>query len=256
VAGNARRGRRDNGLVAAVYAVAGDVDPRIGEHMLDVLSLRGIAAYLQPSVDLHPVTRSAMLPARPIDRLFVDRDHLDLARGFLTQLGAATPGPTPSSPARDRDLEKAFADIVAGYNATADSAGRPWPDQEDLPPQACRDEPAAPLARWQASTIVPEDSLLTGLDSFGSELPDDEDEDFTPPPPPPLPRLAPMTILSLLAIAVGLVIFFRPELLSIDDTTAMVIGCTAVVAGTIGLIWRLRPGDDDDEDDQDDGAVV
>ena len=48
-AGGARRGRRDNGLDAADYAVAGDVDPRVGEHLLDVLAAGGIAAYLQPS---------------------------------------------------------------------------------------------------------------------------------------------------------------------------------------------------------------
>src|SRR5205085_2454875 len=34
--GGPRRGRRDNGLIAAVYAAAGDVDPRVGEHLLDV----------------------------------------------------------------------------------------------------------------------------------------------------------------------------------------------------------------------------
>ena len=55
--GDARHGRRDNGLVAAEYAAAGDVDPRVGEHLLDVLALDGIAAYLRPSTDLHPVTR-------------------------------------------------------------------------------------------------------------------------------------------------------------------------------------------------------
>ena len=50
-AGDARHGRRDNGLVAAEYAAAGDVDPRVGEHLLDVLALDGIAAYLRPSSD-------------------------------------------------------------------------------------------------------------------------------------------------------------------------------------------------------------
>ena len=53
-AGGARRGRRDNGLDASEYAVVGDVDPRVGEHLLDVLAAGGIAAYLQPSADLQP----------------------------------------------------------------------------------------------------------------------------------------------------------------------------------------------------------
>ena len=63
--GGARRGRRDNGLDAADYAVAGDVDPRVGEHLLDVLAAGGIAAYLQPSADLNPILRTTTYPARP-----------------------------------------------------------------------------------------------------------------------------------------------------------------------------------------------
>ncbi len=86
--GDARHGRRDNGLVAAEYAAAGDVDPRVGEHLLDVLALDGIAAYLRPSTDLHPVTRSTMLPSRPTDRLFVDRAHVTTARDLLSRLVA------------------------------------------------------------------------------------------------------------------------------------------------------------------------
>src|SRR5215470_5458492 len=107
--GDARHGRRDNGLVAAEYAAAGDVDPRVGEHLLDVLALDGIAAYLRPSTDLHPVTRSSTLPGRPTDRLYVDRAHLATARDYLTRLAeeaAAAPAsptasaaaPPPSSP--------------------------------------------------------------------------------------------------------------------------------------------------------------
>jgi len=86
--GDARHGRRDNGLVAAEYAPAGDVDPRVGEHLLDVLALDGIAAYLRPSTDLHPVTRSTLLPSRPTDRLYVDRAHVATARDYLSRLAA------------------------------------------------------------------------------------------------------------------------------------------------------------------------
>src|SRR4029450_11644779 len=71
--GSARHGRRNNGLFAAEYAAVGDVDPRVGEHLLDVLGNRGIAAYLQPSADQHPITRLTTLPGRTVDRLFVDR---------------------------------------------------------------------------------------------------------------------------------------------------------------------------------------
>jgi hypothetical protein len=107
-----RRGRRDNGLEASAYAAAADVDPRVGEHLLDVLGLAGIAAYLQPAADLHPVTRTTMLPNRPTDRLFVDRDHLAEARGFLDQLrsdetaadrATKPPKPTRATPRRGGD---------------------------------------------------------------------------------------------------------------------------------------------------------
>ena len=84
-AGGARRGRRDNGLDASEYAVAGDVDPRVGEHLLDVLAAGGIAAYLQPSADLNPITRTTTVPARPVDRLYVDRSHLTTATSAACQ---------------------------------------------------------------------------------------------------------------------------------------------------------------------------
>ena len=91
-AGGARRGRRDNGIDASDYAVAGDVDPRVGEHLLDVLGASGIAAYLQPTADLNPILRATTLPARPTDRLYVDRTQLETARDFLQK---ATGGPLP-----------------------------------------------------------------------------------------------------------------------------------------------------------------
>lgn len=162
-AGGARRGRRDNGLDASEYAVAGDVDPRVGEHLLDVLAAGGIAAYLQPSSDVNPVTRTTTVPARPVDRLFVDRAHLDTARGYLVQLaedGPVAPGSRPGTPAtgsgqiaspasdptapagagqpagRDADVDAVWAGIIANYHAPApaDPTAAPWPAAENLPP--------------------------------------------------------------------------------------------------------------------------
>ena len=129
-AGGPRRGRRDNGLDAAEYAVAGDVDPRVGEHLLDVLAAGGIAAYLQPSADLNPVTRTTTVPPRPVDRLYVDRSHLTTARDYLTQL--ADEG--VPEPARDDepDIEAEWAKIVAGFHTTPATGSHPWPDAEDV----------------------------------------------------------------------------------------------------------------------------
>jgi len=269
-AGGARRGRRDNGLVAAVYAVAGDVDPRVGEHLLDVLALRGIAAYLQPAADLHPVTRTTTLPSRPTDRLFVDRTHVETARSFMAQLAPeAAPGSEPAEArASEPDVDDVFAGIVAGYDAEVE--GVSWPAAEDLTEVEADAEPDPPaqtvapvstaLPRWHRSTVDPEDdrpSLLDGLDTFGTGLGDEDDEEgYTPPPPPPLPRLAPATIAAVGAILAGVLLLFDPGLLPIQNTAAMALGLAGILTGFITLIWRLRSGDDDDDWDPDDGAVV
>src|SRR5256885_7085272 len=121
--GGGRRGRRDNGLVAAAYAPAGDVDPRLGEHLLDVLAVRGIAAYLQPASDLHPVTRTTTLPSRPTDRLFVDREHVETARGFVAQLADESRQAEP-------DTDQLFAGIVADFDTTAERVA--WPAAQGL----------------------------------------------------------------------------------------------------------------------------
>jgi hypothetical protein len=276
-AGDARHGRRDNGLVAAEYAAAGDVDPRVGEHLLDVLALDGIAAYLRPSTDLHPVTRSTVLPSRPTDRLYVDRAHVATARDYLTRLAGEAEqaelaermdqaGPVDKvtqAEAADPpgltgdDIDAAWAQIVAGYDATAEPTGRPeptgrtsWPEP---PPSAEPEPPRYRLARPTAD----EPSLLDGLDSFGADLPDDDDdESYTPPVAPPVPRPSMPTTFAVIGIIGGLAMFLKPDLVSfLSESLAMFLGFTAIVSGFGTLVWRLRPGDEDDID-PDDGAKV
>jgi hypothetical protein len=271
--GGARRGRRDNGLDATDYAVAGDVDPRVGEHLLDVLAAGGIAAYLQPSADLNPVTRTTTVPARPVDRLYVDRAHLATARDYLTQLGDDA-RPTPPASRPDPDVEAEWARIVAGYHTEPEPGARNWPAAEDLAADAPTDpatetgtrpdtDPAGAGPRLPSAVDVSgisvgrrvdEPSLLDGLDTFGADLPDDAEEGYTPPPPPPLPRLSKYAIVGALAIVVGFTLFMFPDLLPIDREVVTVAGFAGIVGGFVTLIWRLRPGDDDN--DLDDGAVV
>jgi hypothetical protein len=291
--GDARYGRRDNGLVAAAYAAAGDVDPRVGEHLLDVLALEGIAAYLRPSSDLHPVTRSTTLPKRPTDRLYVDREHVRTARAYLARLAreeseaetdsgtpaARTDGTDPalSSPARadptrtdqtadsspagtrswteptSDEVERAFAEIIAGYARTA-----PGPVLPPAEPRSNEEPPPGLARRKQADEPAPEHgpSLLDGLDTFGADLAEDEDESFVPPEPPPVPRPSLPTVLGVVGVVAGLTIFLKPNLLGfLHESLAMFLGFAAVVSGFGTLIWRLRPGDDD-EPDTDDGARV
>jgi hypothetical protein len=287
-AGGARRGRRDNGFDAAEYAVAGDVDPRVGEHLLDVLAAGRIAAYLQPSADLNPVTRTTTVPPRPTDRLYVDRAHLETARGYLAQLAEETaPTAGVASPA-DPDVDVEWAKIVAGYHVELADNARPWPAAEDVGP----DEPAddaggpesddpggGPTSRTAEGSAGPatsgvrrlpsavdisgisvgrgrdEPSLLDGLDSFGVDLPDDPDEGYTPPPPPPLPRLSKYSVVAVIAMTAGFVLFLFPSVLPVGRTVATMIGFIAILGGFVTLIWRLRPDDEEDRD-PDDGAVV
>lgn len=264
--GDARNGRRDNGLHAAAYVAAGDVDPRVGEHLLDILARDGIAAYLRPSSDLHPVTRASTLPKRPTDRLFVDSDHLGTARDHLARLareereadtaetaaageagqGAGGTAHGFAEPTSD-EVDKAFAEIVAGFGE-APRAPMPPPD-EAAPPRSDRGQ----AVREPEETAEP--SLLDGLDTFGADLPDDESDRFVPPEPPPVPRPSLATALAVLGVVGGLVVFLKPTLVPfVSESLAMFVGFTAVVAGFGALVWRLRPGDD--EAGPDDGARV
>jgi hypothetical protein len=274
--GGARRGRRDNGLDAADYAAAGDVDPRVGEHLLDVLAVDGIAAYLQPSADLNPVLRATTFPGRPTDRLYVDRTHLAEARATLNKLtGGVSPIPPaasrgdnrPDAGGSQRDVDAEWSRIIAGFNETVDPTAAPWPSSEALNVDPTRppDQPEPPPTLQSAAdfsgitlnrrrTDNPEPSLIDGLDSFGAGVDDDEDERYVPPPPPPLPHISKYAIAGMIAIVVGFVLFIRPTLLPLDRDLVTLIGFCAVIGGAVTLVWRLRSGDDDD--DFDDGAVV
>jgi hypothetical protein len=282
--GGGQRGRRDNGLVAAEYAVAGDVDPRVGEHLLDVLAAGGIAAYLQPAADLHPVTMTTTLPARPADRLFVDREHLDTAREYLAQVAesnAATGVPSAvvaaATAAEGIDIDAEFARIVAGFHGgsggdadiadgrdtdiadgrDADEGGAAGPEPGDR--DSADADPADLVTAERPArrrSEIDQPTLLDALDTFGADLPDDEDS-YTPPPPPPLPRLSAPAVVSLLAVVCGFVLFLAPRLMPLNEDLVRLLGFAACAGGVVGLIWRLRPGDEDDEYyDPDDGARV
>lgn len=279
-AGGARRGRRDNGLEATEYAVAGDVDPRLGEHLLDVLAAGGIAAYLQPSADLNPVTRTTTVPARPVDRLYVDRSFLATARDYLTQL-AEEDLPDQPAPQHDPDVEAEWARIIAGYHTEVAADHRSWPAVEDVavveppdraaettPPTRPGQDPSGPVdtgvRRLPSATDISgisvggradDPSLLDGLDTFGADLPDDPEERYVPPPPPPLPRMSKYAVVGVLAITAGFALFLFPWLLPIDRALVTMLGFAGILTGFVTLIWRLRPGDEED-DDPDDGAVV
>jgi hypothetical protein len=233
------RGRLDNGLDAALWSPLSDVDPRIGEHLLDLLHAVGIAAYLEPSADVEPYTRSVTLPSPPSDRLFVDRarrvearvvvdEHAPSAADAGESARAAADRPVARPEARpvpgagvDEDAE--WARIVAGFEA---EHGR----------SVVADEPSA------APPPAPH------------ELPvlDRPDEHYEPPIPPPLPAPSPHSLYAVLLMIVGVLLVGAPGLLRLSADLGLVLGVAAIAGGAVMLVSRMR----DRSDDGDDGAVV
>jgi hypothetical protein len=218
------RGRRNNGLDAALWSPVRDVDPRVGEHLLDVLAAVGIAAYLEPATDVEPYTRTVSLPSPPSDRLFVDRARRSEADALVA--GHADTPPAPPAPPREdvTELDAEFSRIVAAFEA---EHGRTVVSQEP------RDDPPPPPA---------EPSVL-----------DAPEEHYEPPPPPPLPVLAPATLYALLLLIVGVLLVFWPETIGLSVDVGLVLGVGSVAAGVFVLVSRMR---ERSVDDGDDGAVV
>jgi hypothetical protein len=220
-----RRGRRDNGIDATLWSPLRDVDPRVGEHLLDLLQAAGIAAYLEPSTDVEPYTRSVSLPSPPADRLFVDRARRAEARSVVDEHVPADPVREAAAPAVRPDLDEdaEWARIVSAFEA---EHGRSAVEGEPA------DAPAPPP----------------------HELPvlDRPDEHYEPPPPPPLPAPAPASLYSVLLIVAGILLIGAPGILNLSPDVGLVLGVAGVAGGVATLVSRMR----DRDDDGDDGAVV
>jgi hypothetical protein len=210
----ASRGRRDNGLRADEFTPAADVDPRVGEHLLDVLGLAGIAAYLLPSSDLHPITRTTFLPSRPTDRLWVDRRLIDQAQELIARLDAellpdeppATTEPDlpespefhsgsktetqphpaggPASPPRrplrrrtDLDVDTEWQQIVSGWDTAAPDTAAPDTARSGTtaPDATALDATAPDTARSDATALD-----ATALDTTGRSPAGDPKEEASP----------------------------------------------------------------------------
>jgi hypothetical protein len=224
------RGRRDNGLDAALWSPLRDVDPRVGEHLLDVLWAAGIAAYLEPAADVAPYTRNVYLPSPPSDRLFVDRGRRAEARALVE--GQTVDDPARTAPERSRlrpdlDEDAEWARIVASFEA--DHGRTPV---EQPPPDAPPPPPPPPA----------EPDVL-----------DRPEEHFEPPPPPKVPLPKPSTLYSFLLVAAGIVLIWAPSVIGLSDDLGLVLGFAAVAAGVGTAVARMRERSTDDGDD---GAVV
>lgn len=264
-AGRPARGRRDNGLDARDFVPLIDVDPRVGEHLLDVLALAGIAAYLQPSSDLNPIVQSTTLPSRPTDRLWADRRYANEARNLLAQHEHEVAGTVDEhdDPEPDLDIDAAWEQIVASYDATPETAPS-WPATEDTDDGRSSSTDTSPAKLIRADHLRPigppapgprDHALAEPQDDDDLVDSDEPDEGYTPPPPPPLPKPSGHVVLGVVAILLGFVFFFRPDLLGIGEDLTTVLGIIGVLGGAGTLVYQLREGWSRD-DDPDDGAVV
>jgi hypothetical protein len=222
---SAHRGRRDNGLSSDEFSPVADVDPRLADHLLDVLGLRDVAAYVEPAPVSIPVTA---------DRLYVAADQTGAAREVLTEIaselgievsrGGHSDGPGETEdPLSRRDTDAEFAAIVAGL----EDLGRPLFD------------PVTSVAAHAVSA---------------DEAPLDEVEHFRPPLPPPLPRPALPTAMAAIITLVGIAVIAFGTRMGLPPDLPFPLGVVLVLFGAGMLILRLRPEPRDDSDD--DGAVV
>jgi len=224
------RGRLDNGLDAILWSPLGDVDPRVGEHLLDLLHAVGIAAYLEPSADVGPYTRTVFLPSPPTDRLFVDRARRAEARTVVDEHAPRSveadkaPLPEPAAVPRKVDEDAEWARIVSAFEA---EHGRAVVD----------DEPS------DAPAPAPHETAILDL----------PDEHFEPPPPPPLPAPSPASLYAVLLVVAGIVLVGAPGLLRLTADLGLILGVAAIAGGVAMLVSRMRDRSDDDGDD---GAVV
>ena len=235
---------RDNGLNAASYEAAGEVDPRLADTVLKSLAAAGIAAYTKPSVGR--------------DQLYVDATETGRAREIV----------------RRTTDDVIFAELVASLG-TEDSGERPWPAAEDLDrPDRNRRRSADGSSPAESSTTPgtsPDTEETTPID-VSAEIAaadaaeaervrreaerDPEQDHFVPPEPAPAPKLDWISKLAWTGLIGGPAILVLAAVFDIGrGGRLLTIALLAFVAGFLTLVLRMkdRPPIDDTPDD---GAVV
>ena len=112
--------RRGNGLLASYFVALADVDPRLGAHLLDLLRLADVPAYLEPAAP----NRARV---RPRDRLYVAGS---LREEALAVVAAA------ADEAGGRVVPATSEDLLAGIDTEAEFAAlvADWEDETVDPP--------------------------------------------------------------------------------------------------------------------------
>jgi len=219
--------------------------------MLEALRDHGIAAYVTPTPGSRGGYLEVRLPAEMTSRLFVDTAKVDAATKLVgverdEELTVALPAaeesaagePAPDQPATasapaDGDIDAAWQQLLVSLQTSSESITPSWPSSEDVGPDSSADDP------------FPVDADAMELAGYL------EDEHFVPPPAPPVPKLRPVTIGALAAIAVGILVLVT----QFDGGSWDWIAIIAIIAGGASLAWHVKEGPPTDSG-WDDGAVV
>jgi hypothetical protein len=246
------------GLPPAAYAKLVDVDPPIADHVLDLLSRGGIAAYAEPLVGETGPYRDVRAPDRPTTRIFADRTRLRDAREVIaTHLpelradfhadAAARADADDMRRSSTENIDSAWDELVAGFH-TAEPPPRPAVD----PDPAAR--PDTPPGSGLSERLVREHTRqppTSGGPRDYSPIEDPDDERFVPPVPPPIPRPRDrFDTLGWTGVIAGPIAIVLAFVLGGNGWLATA-GFAAFTAGFITLIARTS-----DRRDGGDGAVV
>jgi hypothetical protein len=254
-----RRGRRDNGLDAVCFVPLLDVDPRVGEHLLEVLRVAGVPAYLEPALDVEPYTRATSTPSPPTDRLWVDRERQEEARGIvaaqaIAEVWSRPHEDSPSQGLADPAEELAWQEIIAGFDRDPTTPEVPWPVAEDADSDVDRAaRQTGTPASGTTDTATAQAEVEPPEPRPAQPKPVEDDEHFVPPPPPPVPRPPRQVVLALLLIMVGALLLLLPERLGFGPDAALALGVLSLLSAAGLLVYRLR---DDRHDGPGDGAVL
>jgi hypothetical protein len=255
--------RRANGLSADAYTPLIDLAPELADTMLTTLRDAGIAAYASEG--------EIAEPPGSLDRLYVDatmeaaaegilHDHLARLREQrsgsapapatgLPEIGAGSDGTASGTGAAtaERDEDAIWAEIVASFDTAPEEGATPWPDQENLAPEAEPEghdrEGRLPTARLIKSADLDEPA----------EPPEDDEGHYIPPVPPPLPSGDAVTRGAWLALIGGPLYLLLTVILGWEvPGWAAFTAVAAFIGGFVALVLRMG----DDPRDTDDGAVV
>lgn len=239
---------RHNGLAAARYSVLRDVEPQSVDGLLERLRDAGIAAFVEPSPGRRGPYGEVVLPSQPTDRLHVDADRVQEARGLV------------EDHLRSLQDEIAWAGIVAGFDSPSTEPVGRWPASEDVEDDRGADDADGASSSGFESLRDAADAPATGHvpDPYAptyNPAPYDEGH-FEPPTPPPVGRGDTVSRFAWTGAIGGPALLFFAAATGIDLAGWVGVGALlAFMAGFVTLVARMkdRPPTDSGPDD---GAVV